>query len=695
MNTKQPLTLNRWGDTSQTRTFRNKTNENWDKLEGTYRNIQDNSEYALTNAVGARDIAARANQLSESVQEQLNQVVISGDSGPEAAQARVDADGFSHETLKDRIDTDFTRNTNELKKLNGDVSNLNTHLLDVAKVNINQFPRGVLEIHDIPRINRAISYLNALGKRGELHFNEETYTVIPQKPEPEETSEHTKLKRILLKDNVSLIGIKGRTFIRVSDENPNYHALIEEDKPIVRPIRNVTIKGITFDQNVYNNVGKPDYTINNQRECIRIYQSENIVIEGCKFIGNGTNPINFRIGLNQDEMNKGNYPNKNVKIIDNEIIFVALDSLTYYDNTFITVTGEDVTVARNKIRSEHGSIWQNGGENTAIEVSGKNIVVELNNINNYLLGIDVATFDTYKEDRNILIKENFMTTVARGVKVWCGKSVLNIIDGVRIKGNVIKMNLTTYKNRTEMSTRAGVCLSNHGTDSIGQARNILIESNHIILDDESRDYLLTLEYPGSYYANVLFDSHFAGIYLGGKMNIPRKFTIKGNKIENFSAPGFSVGCKDVIQDVNVFDNKFINCGYGGRSAIITVLDRAQNFVFKNNQYIDTGSPAMLGKRLYSFRRGTNSESKFWEFVFDGNMEFIKIKSSEFVNDFDGGIGSLIFDKFSHYGYPQFPPMRQGMQYFDKEKKELYFSIGTTYIGDWIKLYSQPINPPGK
>ncbi len=694
MNTNQPLELNRWGDTAQTRTFRNKTNENWDKLEGTYRNIQDNSEYALTNSEKARDTADKANQLSESVLEQLNQAVISGDSGPEAATARVDADGNSHETLKERIDSDFTRNATELNKLNDKMSTLNTHLLDVAKINIDQFPRGVFETHDIPRINRAISYLSTLGKPGELYFNAETYTVNPQKPEPGETSEHTKLRRILLKDNVSLIGIKGRTYIRVSDENPNYHTLIEEDKPIVKPIRNVTIKGITFDQNVYNNVGKPDYTINNQRECIRIYQSENIVIEGCKFIGNGTNPINFRIGLNQDEMNKGNYPNKNVKIIDNEIIFVALDSLTYYDNTFITVTGENVTVARNIIRSERGSIWQNGGENTAIEVCGKSIVVELNDIKDYLLGIDVATFDTYKLDRNILIRNNFMTAVARGVKIWCGKSILNAINGIRIKDNIIKINLTNYKNRTETSTRAGICLANHGTDSIGQARNIQLENNHIVLEDESRDYLLTLEYPGSYYPSTQFDAYYCGIYLGGKMNIPRDFTIKGNTIENFSAPGLTVGCADVIQDVNIFDNKFINCGYGGRSAIITVLDRAQNFVFKNNQFIDNGTPAMLGKRLYSFRKGNYvGSSKFWEFTLDGNMEFIKVKG-EFVNDFDGGIGPLIFDKFTHYGYPQFSPMRQGMQYFDKEKRELYFSIGTGAISDWIKL-NPPVSTPAK
>lgn len=42
-----------------------------------------------------------------SVQEQINQLVVDGDSSPEAAQARVDARGVSYPTLKERIDADI------------------------------------------------------------------------------------------------------------------------------------------------------------------------------------------------------------------------------------------------------------------------------------------------------------------------------------------------------------------------------------------------------------------------------------------------------------------------------------------------------------------------------------------------------------------------------------------------------------
>jgi glycerate-2-kinase len=50
-----------------------------------------------------------ANQASvkvESIQSQVNQLVVEGDSSVETAQARVDSKGISYNTLKDRLDTE-------------------------------------------------------------------------------------------------------------------------------------------------------------------------------------------------------------------------------------------------------------------------------------------------------------------------------------------------------------------------------------------------------------------------------------------------------------------------------------------------------------------------------------------------------------------------------------------------------------
>ncbi|MEH6848558.1 hypothetical protein [Bacillus pseudomycoides] len=63
------------------RVYMNNENENWDILENT----------------------------SNSVQEQLNQIVIEGSIDPETKQARVDANGVTYNTVKERIDAEQTK----------------------------------------------------------------------------------------------------------------------------------------------------------------------------------------------------------------------------------------------------------------------------------------------------------------------------------------------------------------------------------------------------------------------------------------------------------------------------------------------------------------------------------------------------------------------------------------------------------
>lgn len=112
--------LARWPNNLQDRNLRIGTNSNWMQLENTYNTIQDASDQAKEHSDYAKEKAEEANELSNSVQEQLNTIVVAGDSGPEAAQARVDSDGNIHDTLNDRINY-------EAKKLQKQLA-----LLDIA-----------------------------------------------------------------------------------------------------------------------------------------------------------------------------------------------------------------------------------------------------------------------------------------------------------------------------------------------------------------------------------------------------------------------------------------------------------------------------------------------------------------------------------------------------------------------------------
>lgn len=72
--------------------------------------LEEINSQAAAEATAAKDFASQANELSISIQKQLNETVINGDSSVEAAQARVDKNGDVYQTLKDRIDAEQKKN---------------------------------------------------------------------------------------------------------------------------------------------------------------------------------------------------------------------------------------------------------------------------------------------------------------------------------------------------------------------------------------------------------------------------------------------------------------------------------------------------------------------------------------------------------------------------------------------------------
>lgn len=79
------------------------------------------AENADTNASEAKTTANTSLSNSESTQTQLDNIAVSGDSSVEAAQARVEADGTDHTTLKERLDTEHTEVSSQLAEITQDV----------------------------------------------------------------------------------------------------------------------------------------------------------------------------------------------------------------------------------------------------------------------------------------------------------------------------------------------------------------------------------------------------------------------------------------------------------------------------------------------------------------------------------------------------------------------------------------------
>lgn len=104
--------------TNMDRQWRIDLNDNFRELSGMQGSVDDAVNKAKTAeqiANEAKTKADTANNTSNSVQEQLDTIVINGDSSVEAAQARVDEQGVSYATLKERIDADSFK-INDLKK---------------------------------------------------------------------------------------------------------------------------------------------------------------------------------------------------------------------------------------------------------------------------------------------------------------------------------------------------------------------------------------------------------------------------------------------------------------------------------------------------------------------------------------------------------------------------------------------------
>ncbi|HFK1424728.1 MULTISPECIES: hypothetical protein [Bacillus cereus group] len=53
------LALNRWGNTAQDRDFRNRTNENWEKIEGSYTTIEENNKVSIEMVNKVKNTAVR------------------------------------------------------------------------------------------------------------------------------------------------------------------------------------------------------------------------------------------------------------------------------------------------------------------------------------------------------------------------------------------------------------------------------------------------------------------------------------------------------------------------------------------------------------------------------------------------------------------------------------------------------------
>src|SRR5690606_6972243 len=83
--------------------------------------IHDGIKKINDEAENAADLSESAKHQVENIQQQVNKLVVEGDSSVEAAQARVDAEGKSFPTLKARLDAKETEFSSQLAQIDEQV----------------------------------------------------------------------------------------------------------------------------------------------------------------------------------------------------------------------------------------------------------------------------------------------------------------------------------------------------------------------------------------------------------------------------------------------------------------------------------------------------------------------------------------------------------------------------------------------
>ncbi|MEK5115433.1 glycosyl hydrolase family 28-related protein [Bacillus sp. FSL R5-0677] len=210
------IKLKRWGDTAQNRTFRNDTNSNWDQLERSHNKIQEVSEQAVNDSSVAKEQAISANNTSESVQKQLDTLVLAGDSSVEAAQARTNANGVTKTTLKQRADDDYK----ELTSLLSDIS------LNIKK-------SGAVGDNATDCTQMIQGMINSLeGKGGEILIPEGKFIV----------------SQLKIPSYVSLVGTGRKSILKQKSGSDIPLITLKKDTSQMIGIKNLTIDGNKANQ---------------------------------------------------------------------------------------------------------------------------------------------------------------------------------------------------------------------------------------------------------------------------------------------------------------------------------------------------------------------------------------------------------------------------------------------------------------
>ncbi|PYI55430.1 glycosyl hydrolase family 28-related protein [Paenibacillus flagellatus] len=334
--------------------------------------------------------------------------------------------------------------------------------------------------------------------------------------------------RIVLRDNVDLLGEGTATVVKVKDDAGDYGMVFGAATSAV-PLKNVRISNLRVDQNPQNNT---TCNINSSRTdsyywqfVIGLYNYENIVVDNVTF-----DPT---CGINTITLNK--ITAKNAVITNCRFNFVMAKGDGTYDNSAIYLNGRSHTVSNCLFYAAPGQKARG-----AIETHGGTSVISNNISDGYYTGINLQSSEASGEHSDMTVTNNTISNANQGIQF--GPRFQHGIKNVVIANNTIHLINTVHQR----SLTTGISTAGSSVDK-GPYENITITGNTIVFEEEfvrrstlnEAAYGISL-YKDSDYTNVLIANNViknapvTGIRVGSsnKVGVSTNIKITGNMIVN-------------------------------------------------------------------------------------------------------------------------------------------------------------------
>lgn len=369
----------------------------------------------------------------------------------------------------------------------------------------------------------------------------------------------------------------------------------------------IIFESITFDCNIDNN---PIPKKNDYRGAIVFNGGKNITISKCKFIGLIC-LIETRLGMHLMPLkDKGDYQVDHLTIDQCEFCITPPRNQPYTDITSVGICGQHIAFTNNFfVLEQHEDI--NYYPNCCLEIQGKDIDISNNTFQGLTNAIDINVVDKYNGMRNINIHDNRIYNY-RGIAFWSNKETQ--ISGVNIYDNYFEPTTDHSKQRVTGQKNSILFKTDPVSSMDGTFRDISIYGNvfnyskckkWLSNKKEERWQCEPSNITNAKYG-INYESFYSVVNLGGTSTYRDEINITNNIFTQAVFPCIYVGGKNITTNVEIKNNTFNDCSYGGKFYIISLNDKADYIYIQSNNIVDnTHSEIKLNGGLFVVTK-TNS-----------------------------------------------------------------------------------------